>query len=186
MARFPDHFLEEYAGRGDGFNEVATVVLENHGRQLTVEEITAEVSVEERRVRQLLGSLEKDGWVNSREVPMTFVWNTEKHNPAEIHATEAVTELYSDLWSVFRKHSTTTTGTTAILGFLLFVAALVMGFFYLTLATGLFGDSTYPPSVYLVLGIVLLFLGILMTAAVTIQAFINRIRNKVLRVSQKD
>lgn len=186
MAEFPDHFLEEYSDRGTGFNEVATVLLDNHGRQLTAEDIADEVSVEIRRVRQLLESLEEDGWINSREVPMTFVWNTEKHNPAEIHATEAVTELYRDLWRVFRKHSTTTTGTTAIIGFFLFVAASVLGFFFLTLATGLFGESIYPPSVFLVLGIALFFLGVLMTAAVSIQAVINRIRNKVVRVFKDD
>jgi predicted transcriptional regulator len=174
MADLPRRFREDYENRGDTFFAVARLLLANHGRQYTQSEIASEVGVSQSRVSDFTQVLTADGWIDRRRGQTTFVWNTERHNPAKTAATDAVLGLYRDLAGVFRDHTRTSTGIYALFGFGFFLAASVLLAFYVALRTGLFGTSAVPLSAYLVLGLGLALAGTFMTAIVPLQAFVNR------------
>jgi predicted XRE-type DNA-binding protein len=175
MADLPRQFREDYENRGETFFAVARLLLANHGRQYTQSDIAAEVGVSQSRVSDFTQVLTADGWIDRRSGRTTFVWNTERHNPAKTVATDAVFGLYRDLAGVFRTHTRTSTGIYALFGFGFFLAAAILLVFYLALRTGVFGESAVPLSAYLVLGLGLGLAGTVMTAIVPLQAFLNRV-----------
>lgn len=179
MAALPKWFEEEYDNHGESFFAVAQLLYENHGQQFTADDIAAEVDVGKRRVEQLLEILEDDGWADANTGPKAYVWNTEKHNPAETAATEAVFGLYRDLWQVFKTHAQTSTGPFAIFGFALFVAASVLLVIGGSFSTGL-AESAISPWYYVGIGLGLAFTGLVVTGFAPYQALVNRLLNRVI------
>lgn len=174
MGTLPDQFREDYENYGDSFFAVARMLIEHHDRQFTQSDLADRVDVSQSRVSDFTTTLTDDGWITRRENQTTFEWDTERYNPAEREATDAVLGLYRDLWTVLQAHSQTSTTLWAMFGLAFFVAATVLLGFYLAVKTGLFGDSAVSPVVYLVLGGGLLVSGVLMTAFTPLQAFVNR------------
>lgn len=180
MTDLPRDFYDEYENRGDTFFEIAQILLDNHGRLYTQSELADEVGISKSRVSTFTQVLEDDGWINSQDGQMTFVWNTEEHNPAETAGREAVFGLYRDLFVVFKNHTRTLPGAFALFGFFFFVAASVLLSMYLILISGLVSDSALPPSIYLLLGFGSIIAGFAMTGFTYLQAFVYRILDRIL------
>ena len=179
MTNVPREFEKEFDSKGESFFEIAEILYENHGDQFTLEELSDEVSVSDSRVSVHLSEPTEEDWVSKQEGKTTFVWNTEKYNPANTEPTDAVFGLYVDLWRVLKTHTTTSAGITAIGGLMAFVSAAVMGTFYLGFMIGLFQDSSLPTEIYLVLCLGLVITGVIVTMMSPILALLNKI---VLRI----
>lgn len=173
MVRLPDKFRDEYNNHGDTFFAVAELLYTHPGRHFTIEEIAAEVDVTERRVNDFTEKLEEE-WFDRYDNQTTFTWNTDKHDPAQTETTQAVTDLYTDLWRVLKRHTKTGTGTYAIFGLVMFTTAGVMWAFYLGFLIGLVGESVLPVGIYFWLGVGLFVTGIIATILAPIQAVTNR------------
>jgi len=180
MGTLPEQFREEYDNYGDSFFAVARLLIEQHDRQFTQSDLADRVGVSQTRVSDFTTTLTDDGWITRQENQTTFEWDTERYNPAERKATDAVLGLYRDLWTVLQAHSQTSTTLWAMFGLALFVAATVLLAFYFAVKTGLFGDSAVAPVVYLVLGGGLVVSGVLVTALTPLQALMNRSLDRLL------
>lgn len=178
MANLPDELQEEFSNYGDSFFNLAEIMYANHGKQYTQGELTDKLDVTQPRVSDFTEVLENENWINRNNGETTFVWNTEKYNPAEMEVTEAVTGLYIDLWRVFKKHALTSTGVVSIFGFALFMAASVLGTFYIAFVLGVFQESAVPVSIYAFLALMLSFVGVMITMAVPVLALANRLANR--------
>lgn len=174
MTRLPSEFKDQYESRGETFFEIAEILCRNHGQIFTAESIESNVDVRERQVQNLLKDLSEDEWVESQTGVKTYEWNIERYNPAEIVALNAVWSLYRDLWRMFKRHSKTTTGIIAIFGFLFFVAGFVSASISIILGSGIFEEPEISPRIYLILGIAFFGAGVMITAFVGLQAFVNR------------
>ena len=179
MASLPDQFHEEYDNHGDTFFEVSRLLVNNHSRHFTQSELAAKVDVSQTRISDFTTTLTDDGWTKRHENQTTFKWNSDIYNPAQRGASDAMLGLYRDLWRVIKTHIRTTTGMWAFIGLILFVAALVLLSFYIVLKTGLFGESTVPPVAYLIIGGGLVISGVIVTAISSLQAFVNRILDRI-------
>lgn len=180
MGTLPAQFQEDYENYGDSFFDVARLLIENHDRQFTQPDLADRVGVSQSRVSDFTATLSDDGWITRQENQTTFEWDTERYNPAEREATDAVFGLYRDLWMVLRTHSHTSTTLWAIFGLAFFVAATVLLAFYFAANTGLFGESAVSPVVYLVLSTGFVISGLLVTAVTPLQAFVNRSFDRLL------
>lgn len=174
MADVPREFEKEFDSKEETFFEIAETLYENHGDQFTLRELAEKVDISNSQVSTHLSEPTKKDWVNKQEGETTFVWNTEKYNPASIEPTDAVYGLYVDLWRVLKAHTTTPTGVPAIGGLMAFIAAAVMGTFYLGFAIGLFRDHTLPVNIYLVLCLGLTLTGIMVTMLSPLLAVLNK------------
>ena len=174
MTKVPQEFEKEFDSKGETFFEIAETLYRNHGDQFTLEELSDKVDVSDSRVSVHLSEPTEEDWVNKQKGETTFVWNTEKYNPAKTEATDAIFGLYVDLWRVLKTHTTTSTGVFAIGGFMAFVAAAVMGTFYLGFTIGLFHDSSLPIEVYLILCLGLVITGVIITMLSPLLAFLNK------------
>jgi hypothetical protein len=174
MANVPHQFQDEFEEKGDSFFQIAELLYTNHGHQYTLDELADAVGVSNSRVSELIDEMAKadNAWINKSTEQMTIVWNTEKHNPASTETTHAVRDFYRDLWELLKIHSRTAPGTFAILGFLLFVAAVVLTSFYVgfTLSPE---NSGLPVITYLVLAVGAFITGVITTVLAPVQAFIN-------------
>jgi len=186
MANLPERFLREYDGKGDSFHETAALLYSNHGHQYTQTELSTAVDVSQTRISAFTEELVEDGWLDRHDGQTTFVWNTERHNPAETAATDAVLSLYHDLWRVLTNHARTAPGIFALIGFGLGLTGGVLLLFSLALAAGLIGETAISAGVYLGSGLGFLILAVLFTAAVSIQTTLNRLINKLKRPSENE
>jgi lipopolysaccharide export LptBFGC system permease protein LptF len=180
MGTLPDQFRGDYENYGDSFFDVARLLVENHDRQFTQPDLADRVGVSQSRVSDFTATLCDDEWITRQENQTTFEWDTERYNPAEREATDAVFGLYRDLWTVLQAHSQTSTTLWSIFGLAFFVAATVLLAFYFAVSTGLFGESAVSPVVYLFLGGGLFISGLLMTALTPLQAFVNRFFERLI------
>ncbi|WP_135305503.1 hypothetical protein [Haloarcula amylovorans] len=177
MGTVPDRFTEEFANRGETFFELAAILYANHGHQYTLDALTEHVDVSKTRVSELVDAMVAADaeWVNKTDGQMTVVWNTEAHNPAATESADAVSGFYRDLWRLLKTHSNTAPGTFAIMGFLLFVAAVVVFAFYIGFSLSITQDSAIPTIVYLVIAGGSFLTGVIVTALSPLQAFVNSV-----------
>lgn len=179
MTNVPREFEKEFDSKGETFFEIAETLYENHGDQYTLEELSDEVGVSDSRVSIHLSEPTDDDWVNKQKGKTTFVWNTEKYNPAGTEATDAIFGLYVDLWRILKTHTKTSAGIPAIGGFMAFVAAAVIGTFYLGFTIGLFRDSSLPIEIYLLLSLGLVITGVIVTIMSPLLALLNKIARRI-------
>jgi len=174
MANVPNQFQAEFKEKGDTFFDIAELLYTNHGHQYTLDELADAVDVSATRVSQLLDEMAagEEAWISKSTEQMTIVWNTEAHNPASTETTHAVRGFYRDLWSVLKAHSSTAPGTYAIIGFLLFAAAIVLGSIYIgfTLSSQ---DPGLPLITYLGLAAGSFITGVITTVLAPVQALAN-------------
>jgi DNA-binding MarR family transcriptional regulator len=182
MPRLPEDFRNEYENYGETFFHLAELLYANHGHQFTTGDLAEEVDVSKPRVSDFTGQLSDDGWFTRHQGQTTFVWNTEAHNPATTEMTDAVFGLYADLWEVFKRHTNTTTGMFATMGFVFLVATGVLWALYVGFRLGIANESVIPITGYVVLGLALGFSGIVTTAMAPLFAVLNRLRNRFRRV----
>lgn len=175
MTDLPREFEEEFDSKGETFFGLAETLYQNHGYQFTLDELAEEVDLSKSRVSSHLKRPNETDWVNKEKGDTTYVWNTEKYNPAETETTDAVFGLYTDLGQVLKKHLGTSTGTPAILGLMFFVASFVMWVFYIGYSINLFQESALPVGVYLGLGLGLVVVGLLITLLSPLLAIGNRL-----------
>ncbi|WP_436903525.1 hypothetical protein [Halovenus halobia] len=181
MGTLPDEFKQEYENYGDSFFILARLLVEDHNRQFTQSALAERVGVSQSRVSDFTATLHNDGWIARQENQTTFEWDTDRYNPAEKEATEAVSGLYRDLWEVIKIHSQTSTSLWAIFGLIFFIVATVLLAFYFAVSTGLFGESAVPPVLFLLLGGGFVISGVLMTVLTSFQAFVNRSLGRLAR-----
>lgn len=186
MADLPREFHEKYENRGDTFFEIAQILLDNHGRQYTQSNLANKVDISQSRVSTYTQKLVDENWINRHDGQTTFVWNTEEHNPAEMAGNEAVFGLYQDLFDVFKNHTQTLPGALALGGFCFFVTAFILLFIYLILKSGLVSESALPLSIYLLLGLGFAISGVVITGFTYLQAFMNRVWNRILGRPSRD
>jgi len=179
MAELPEWFHDKYSEKGESFFETARLLYSNHGHQYTQQELAEKVDVSQARISIFTQELDEDEWIDRNTGQTTFVWNTEKYNPAETIATDAVFGLYRDFWDVLAKYTKTVTGVFALVGFILFLTSIVVFVLGLSVASGLVEDSAVPPSFYLGLGTGLVIFGMIMTAFVPFQTAANRSVDRV-------
>jgi len=181
MTDLPHEFEEEFESKRGSFFKIAETLYHNHGDQFTLDELAEEVGISKSQVSTHLGEPTDEDWVNKREGETTFVWNTEKYNPAETETTDAVFGLYTDLGRVLKDHAGTSTGTPAIAGLMFFVTASIMWIFYLGFAIGLFQNSVVPVNTYFVLGFALVITGVTITLLSPLLAVVNKLSLRVYR-----
>jgi len=105
MTRFPPEFREEYDSKRESFHSIAEIVLSNHGKQLTADEIAEQVGPERAGVQDHLRTLEADGWVQTIDGPQGYTWDTQKYNPAEYQGQVAVNSVMSDALAMIKRAS---------------------------------------------------------------------------------
>jgi len=181
MADVPKEFEKEIDSNEETFFKIAETLYENHGDQFTLGELAEKVDISNSQVSTHLSEPTKEDWVNKQEGETTFVWNTEKYNPVEIEAADAVFGLYTDLYGVFKNHTQTSTGVPAVAGLVLFVTSGMMLFLYGGVSVGLFRESAIPVVGYFVVGLALFITGAILTLLSPIMALANR---TVLRIYQ--
>lgn len=181
MRRLPPEFEQKYADRDDevAFKEIARLLYHNHGQQYTQDEIADKVGVVNSRVCQVTQELRDDDWINSHEGTMTFVWNTEAHNPATTEPVKAVSGLYSDIYHLFQKHRKTTAGMIAIAGVAFLVTGLMMISVYIGIKTGIVVDSSAPAKIYLGAGLGGITSWAVLTMLSPLQAAGNNLRHRL-------
>lgn len=96
MAALPEGFRTAYDQKGESFFQTAALLCGNHGRQYTQADIAEEVGVSKTRISDFTQELVADGWLDRHDGQTSFVWNTEKHNPAEYEATAAVDSVATE------------------------------------------------------------------------------------------
>ena len=145
MVRIPDEFSREYDGKGEKFYEIAELLYTYPERQFTQDELAEQIERSNTTISNHIRDMEDEGWVVRREDQMTFSWNTNAHNPASTEGITAIRRLYVDIWALLKKHSETTPGTFAIMGFFFILAAGVVFAFFLGFSLRVVQESAIPP-----------------------------------------
>jgi hypothetical protein len=150
MAQLPSEFHDAYEKKGHTFFAIAEIVLSNHGRQLTADDIAAQVDPEREGVRQHLKQLEEDGWIDGADGPKRYTWDTQHYNPAEYEASEAVDSVAAEALALGARAWRSVPEFFALVAIIGLVAGAVLvagGVVALVLPIG-----AVPPTVYALIG----------------------------------
>lgn len=126
MPELPPNFHEDFPNKGDTFYSIAEIALSDHGRQLTAEEIAERVEPEKEGVQQHLRKLEENGWIDGFDGPKSYTWNTQKHNPAEYDAQEAVGTVSDEILLLSKRALRSPTESLAFAAVIGIIVAVVL------------------------------------------------------------
>jgi hypothetical protein len=126
MPELPPHFHEDFPKKGETFYTIAEIVLFHHGRQLTAEEVAAQVDPGKEGVQQHLRELEEKGWIDGFDGPKSYTWNTQGYNPAKHDAQDAVGTFSDEILSLGSRALRSPTETLAFAAVMGVVIAAVL------------------------------------------------------------
>ena len=172
MARVPDEFQEEFEGKGDTFLGIAELLYLNPDRQFTQDELAERFDCSNSNISKHTQEMEE--WLDRRDGQTTYAWNTDVHDPGATEGLTATKRLYVDLWHLLKKHTRTTPGIFAVLGFAMFLAGAVVFAFFVGFSLSITQDSSIPTIIYLVIAAGSFFTGIVVTLISPFQAVVNR------------
>jgi len=172
MARVPVEFEEEFSEKGETFHGIAELLYANPNRQYTQDELAARFDCSTANISNHTQHMIE--WLDRQDGQTTYAWNTDVHNPAATEDIDATKSLYRDLWNLLMKHTETTPGTFAVLGFVLFLTAVVMAAFFVGFSLSITADSAIPVGIYLAIAVGSFITGVVMTLFSPLQAIVNR------------
>lgn len=174
MPRVPDKFSTKYDKKGEKFYEIAELLYKQPERQFTQDELAEQIGRSNSTISSHIRDMEDEGWITRREDQITFSWDTNAHNPASTEGVTAIRRFYVDFWDLLKKHSETTPGTFAIIGFFFILAAGVIFAFFFGFSFGVVQGSTVPPEIYAGIAFGSFITGIIVTFLSPLQAVVNR------------
>lgn len=172
MARVPDDFREEFDAKGESFFEIAKLLYTHPDRRYTQDELAEKMDLSNSRISKHTREMVEEGWLNRHEDQTTFGWNSDAHNPASTEGITAIKRFYADLLGLLKKHSETTPGAFAVVGFATILAGVVVSAF--SLGVMVTQDTAIPPWIFLVIVVGLFLTGFIVTLFSPLQAVVNR------------
>lgn len=172
MVRVPADFEAEFDAKGETFFDIAELLYATPDRQYTQRELADRFDCSTQTISNHTDTMSE--WLDRHEGQTTFAWNRDAHDPAATEDISAAKQFYSDLWHLIRKHTQTVPGTLALLGFLLFVAAVVVFAFFVGFSLSITHDSAIPLIIYLVIAGGSFITGVIVTLLSPFQAIVHR------------
>ena len=154
MVQVPDEFRNEFNEKGETFFEIAELLYTNPDRQLTQDELAKKMDRSNTTISNHTREMVNNEWLIRQDDQTTYAWNSDAHNPASTEGTTAIKRFYVDLWNLLTKHSDTTPGTFAIVGFAMILTAIVVFAFFVGFSLKITQKSSISPLVYLTIGLV--------------------------------
>jgi hypothetical protein len=174
MPALPPDLHDDYPEKGETFFTIAEIVLTNHGRQLTADDIADRVEPEYEGVRQHLKTLEDDGWIDGANGPKRYTWDTQQYNPAEHDPHEAVGSVTADAITLAKRATRSPAelfAVVAIIGLTTGVVVAASGVIAAVLPIG-----TTPPLSYAAIGGGFALGSLLTLGLVSLGAWVARFR----------
>ncbi|MGB9956789.1 hypothetical protein ACOZ4B_10415 [Haloferax prahovense] len=175
MVGVPDEFRDEFDAKGETFFGIAELLYAHPDRRYTQDELAEKMGRSKTTISEHTGDMVDEDWLDRQDGQTTYAWNSDAHNPASTEGIAAVRMFYVDLWSLLKKHSETTPGTFAIMGFALILAALVVFAFFVGFSFKFTQGSDIPLLYYLAIAFGSFLTGVIVTFLSPLQAFVNRL-----------
>ncbi|MDS0280355.1 hypothetical protein NDI85_21450 [Halomicroarcula sp. S1AR25-4] len=172
MVRVPAEFEEEFEPKGETFFAIAELLYIDPDRQYTQAELADRFDCSTQTISTHTQTMAE--WLDRRDEQTTYAWDTDAHDPASTEGLAGVRQFYTDLWNLLKRHSSTTPGSFAIMGFVMFVAATVVGAFAVVFSLSITQESAIPLQIYVVIAAGSFVTGVIATLLAPFQAVVNR------------